>query len=84
MTKRAPHQAPPVTLSLPSRFLKYIRQSSLVYYYRYSVEIGISSLEGWEAFIVNSLFLLLIVSIIKQTVKAVVFLTGYAKHLITA
>lgn len=56
-------------LSIFSLILRYIRQRALLWYYRYSVEIGISVLDGWEAFIVNSVFLLLIVSIAKQLIK---------------
>ncbi|KAH9385786.1 uncharacterized protein NEMAJ01_0682 [Nematocida major] len=60
---------PTERLSIHSLLLRHIRQWALLWYYRYSVEIGISVLDGWEAFIVNSVFLLLIVSIAKQVTK---------------
>lgn len=64
-------------LSIFSLLLRYIRQWALLWYYRYSVEIGISVLEGWEAFIVNSIFLLLVVSIVKQTLRGISIFTSY-------
>ncbi|KAI5170953.1 hypothetical protein NEFER03_0355 [Nematocida sp. LUAm3] len=59
---------------LPTRILQYIRHVSLLHYYRYTVEVGISILQGWESFIVNSIVLLLVVSLVKQLVKCFVFL----------
>lgn len=69
--------APLVKLSIPSLILRYVRQRALLWYYRYSVEVGISILEGWEAFIINSIFLLLVVSIVKQGLKGISILSGY-------
>ncbi|KAI5186010.1 hypothetical protein NEHOM01_1213 [Nematocida homosporus] len=60
-----------------SKLLQYIRHISLLCYYRYSVEIGISTMEGWEAFIVNSIFLLLLVSILKQATKGIIILSSF-------
>ncbi|KAI5190796.1 hypothetical protein NEMIN01_1198 [Nematocida minor] len=68
-------------LSIPSLMLRYLRQWALLWYYRYSVEIGISVLDGWEAFIVNSVFLLLLVSIIKQVLKG---LNMFTSHIYTS
>jgi len=60
--------------------LIYIRRRIILYYYRYSVEVGVSMLDRWEAFIINSAFLLLIVSIVKQAVKAFCVLFTYLKQ----
>jgi hypothetical protein len=65
-----------------SRFLRLLRRKIILYYYRYSVEIGVSVLEGWEAFIVNSVFLLLIVSIVKQIARALLFFFSYLYNLL--
>ncbi|KAI5188993.1 hypothetical protein NECID01_0348 [Nematocida sp. AWRm77] len=62
-----------------NRILKYIRTFGSFYYYRYSVEIGISALDGWEACIVNSIFLLLIASIIKYGWSIAIY---FCTHLI--
>lgn len=68
--------APKESINALSRGLRYIRNVGYFYYYRYSVEIGISVLEGWEACIVNSIFLLLIASVIKYGWSTMVYLYG--------
>jgi hypothetical protein len=63
-----------------SKGLFYLRRAVIRMYYRYTVEVGISTLENWEAAIVNSVFLILAVSIAKQTGKLTIFLLALAKR----
>ncbi|KAI5169541.1 hypothetical protein NEIG_01681 [Nematocida sp. ERTm5] len=64
-------------LSIFSLLLRYLRQWAMLWYYRYTVEIGISVLDGWESFIVNSVFLLLAVSIVKQFYRGINILSNF-------
>lgn len=73
--KKLPVQAEPLHAS--SRFLLYIRRFCVFYYYRYAVETGIAIIERWESFIVNSIFLLLAVSLGKQILRMLLFIAAY-------
>ncbi|KAI5179546.1 hypothetical protein NEOKW01_0009 [Nematocida sp. AWRm80] len=64
-------------LNLPNMLLRSLRQRIFQWYYRYTTEIGISTLDTWEACIVNSIFLLLLVSITKQVFKGSLFVLLY-------
>lgn len=51
-------------------------------YYRYTLEVGIVSLEWWEAVIVNLYFLLLLYSLSKQIIWNGVYVVEMAKNLL--
>lgn len=64
----------PPRIGLMAKVLFYLRKTIILVYYRYSVEVGVSTLDTWEAFIINCIFLLLIMSVIKQAEKLVALL----------
>jgi hypothetical protein len=53
-----------------------IWNSLYMIYYRYSVEVGISALERWEAVLVNIYFILLFYSFMTQLIRTAAYLYG--------